>query len=75
MPIDTPPHIAESMEDEAAGRVMPARQVVEAAKQQQAREESHAAIQRGIDDMEAGRYRPWEEVKAELDAKFGFGQP
>ena len=31
------------------------------------------AIKEGIADMEAGRYRPWEEVKAELDAKFGFG--
>lgn len=33
-----------------------------------------AAIQEGIDDFEAGRVRPWEEVKAELDAKFGFGK-
>ncbi len=33
-----------------------------------------AAIQEGVDDMEAGRYRPWEEVKAELDAKYGFGK-
>ncbi|HEX6961339.1 MAG TPA: type II toxin-antitoxin system ParD family antitoxin [Lacipirellula sp.] len=36
-------------------------------------EQDVAAIQEGIDDMEAGRYRPWEDVKAELDAKFGFG--
>jgi Arc/MetJ-type ribon-helix-helix transcriptional regulator len=33
-----------------------------------------AAIQEGVDDMEAERYRPWEEVKAELDAKYGFGK-
>ena len=58
MPIDARPRIAEGMDDEAAGRVTPARQVVEAAKQRQAREESRAAIQRGIDDLEAGRFRP-----------------
>jgi predicted transcriptional regulator len=32
------------------------------------------AIKEGIADMEAGRVRPWEDVKAELDAKFGFGK-
>lgn len=32
-----------------------------------------AAIQQGIDDYAAGRVRPWKEVKAELDAKHGFG--
>ena len=41
----------------------------------QQRELDLAAIQEGIDDFEAGRYRPWEEVKAELDAKYGFGKP
>ena len=38
-------------------------------------EQDVAAIQEGIDDMEAGRYRPWEEVKAELRTKFGSGNP
>jgi predicted transcriptional regulator len=33
-----------------------------------------AAIQEGIDDMEAGRYRPLEEVDAEIRAKFRFGK-
>jgi predicted transcriptional regulator len=37
-------------------------------------EQDVAAIQEGVDDMEAGRYRPWEDVKAELDAKYGFGK-
>jgi antitoxin ParD1/3/4 len=32
--------------------------------------ENVAAIQEGIDDMEAGRVRPWPEVKAELRAKY-----
>ena len=31
-----------------------------------------AAIQEGIDDMEAGRGRPWEEVAAEIRKEFGF---
>ena len=34
--------------------------------------ENVAAIQEGVDDLEAGRYRPWEEVDAELRKKFGF---
>jgi predicted transcriptional regulator len=36
------------------------------------RQANIAAIQAGIDDMEAGRMRPWEEVDAEIRAKFGF---
>lgn len=38
------------------------------------RERNVAEIQRGVDDVEAGRCRPWEEVKADLDAKYGFGK-
>lgn len=33
-------------------------------------EEYHAYIQEGLDDIEAGRTRPWEEVEAELRAKY-----
>lgn len=36
------------------------------------REEEIAAIQAGIDEMEAGRGRPWEEVDADIRAKLGF---
>ena len=36
------------------------------------RDEDLAAIQAGIDDMNAGRVRPWEEVKAEIQTKHGF---
>lgn len=36
------------------------------------REKDLQAIREGIADMEAGRYRPWEEVKTELREKFGF---
>jgi predicted transcriptional regulator len=33
--------------------------------------EFREAVQRGLDDIAAGRTRPWTEVKAELRAKFG----
>lgn len=32
------------------------------------------AIQRGLEDVRAGRVRPAEEVFAELDAKYGFSR-
>ena len=32
------------------------------------------AIQEGLDDMEAGRFRPLEQVDAEIRAKYGFPQ-
>ena len=33
-----------------------------------------AAIQAGIDDMEAGRVRPFEDVDAEIRDDFGFSK-
>lgn len=33
------------------------------------RDEEVAAIQEGIDDMEAGRVVPWEQVKAKLQSR------
>jgi predicted transcriptional regulator len=39
------------------------------------RQANIAAIQAGIDDMEAGRMRPWEEVKKELRAQLGIKRP
>ncbi|RIK88325.1 MAG: type II toxin-antitoxin system ParD family antitoxin [Planctomycetota bacterium] len=35
------------------------------------RERDLASLQEGIADAEAGRIRPWKEVKAELRAKYG----
>jgi Arc/MetJ-type ribon-helix-helix transcriptional regulator len=32
------------------------------------------AIQEGLDDMEAGRFRPLEQADAELREKYGFAQ-
>jgi predicted transcriptional regulator len=32
----------------------------------------HAAIQEGLADLKAGRYRPADEVSAEIRAKYGF---
>ena len=36
------------------------------------RDEEMAAIQAGIDDMEAGRFRPFEEVDTEIRRRLGF---
>jgi Arc/MetJ-type ribon-helix-helix transcriptional regulator len=33
-----------------------------------------AAIQAGLDDMEAGSFRPFEEADAEIRRRFGFSQ-
>ena len=33
--------------------------------------EYRAFVQEGIDDFKAGRFRDWEEVEADLRAKFG----
>jgi len=38
------------------------------------REEDHAAIQAGIDDMEAGRVLPFEEVDRRIREKLGMPQ-
>ena len=35
-------------------------------------EESVSMIKEGIADLEAGRYRPFEEVDAEIRQRFGF---
>jgi predicted transcriptional regulator len=36
------------------------------------RDAERVAIQEGIDDMNAGRMQPWEEVDAEIRREFGF---
>jgi predicted transcriptional regulator len=37
--------------------------------------ENVAAIQEGVDDFEAGRYRTLEEVDVEMRKKYGLGKP
>jgi antitoxin ParD1/3/4 len=55
----------------ANGRYTTAEDVLREAVAKLTREESIAAINAGIADLEAGRYRPWEEVKAEFEARPG----
>lgn len=35
-------------------------------------EETQSSLKRGIAELDRGESRPWEEVKAELKAKFGI---
>ena len=37
------------------------------------RDEEMAAVRAGVDDMEAGHIRPFEEADAEIRKRFGFG--
>jgi len=46
----------------------------EAMRALESRDQEIAAIQAGIDDMEAGRVRPFEEVDAEIRERFGFSK-
>lgn len=39
------------------------------------REEVKLALAEAMEDIQAGRYRPAEDVSAELRAKYGFSQP
>jgi len=39
------------------------------------RQENHAAIQAGIDDMEAGRVMPLEAADRQIREELGFGPP
>jgi Arc/MetJ-type ribon-helix-helix transcriptional regulator len=39
----------------------------------QRRDEEMAAVRAGVDDMEAGRVRPFEATDAEIRKQFGFG--
>ena len=76
MSLQVPPDVESSVRDfMAKGRFADEGEVLRKAMAALKRHELDlAAIQEGIDDFEAGRVRPWEEVKAELDAKFGFGK-
>ncbi len=37
--------------------------------------EEIAAIRAGVDDMEAGRLRPFDDVDSDIRRRFGFGVP
>jgi len=56
----------------AGGRYENEVDVVRVALASLKRDEDLAAIQKGIEDMNAGRVRPWTEVKAKIESKHGF---
>lgn len=59
----------------ASGDHPSAEEVVRSAVSALERERSEiAAMQEGLDDVEAGRVRPLAEVDAEIRAQFGIGQ-
>jgi predicted transcriptional regulator len=73
MTIELPPAVAEDVEllmyfEKYDSPLSVIRDVLSALR----REKDLQAIQEGIADYEAGRYRPWKEVDAELRAKYGM---
>jgi predicted transcriptional regulator len=74
MPLQLPPGLASTVQEFlATGHYKNEEEVLqEALSALHQREDDLAAITEGIEDEAAGKMRPWEEVKAELDAKYGF---
>jgi predicted transcriptional regulator len=75
MTIDLPPAVAQDIEllmhyEKYQSPLAVIRDALAALR----REKDLQGIREGIADMEAGRFRPWEEVDAEIRAKFGFGK-
>jgi predicted transcriptional regulator len=56
----------------AGGRYKDGEEVLREALAALQSRENVAFIQEGVDDLEAGRHRPWEEVDAEIRKRFGF---
>ena len=56
----------------ANGRFTTEEDVLREAVAKLARDEDIAAIREGIADLEAGRYRPLDEIDPEIRKKFGF---
>ena len=76
MPYQFPPDVEKVVKEEmATGHYATEDELLRAAMYALRRHnEEVAAIQAGIDDMEAGRSRPFEEADAHFRAKFGFAK-
>jgi putative addiction module CopG family antidote len=76
MPYDLPADLRHEIEERmASGQYASEEDVLrEAMRALKSRDEEIAAIQAGIDDMEGGRLRPFEEVDAEIRRDFGFSK-
>jgi antitoxin ParD1/3/4 len=73
MPLQLTPELASTVEGFlASGRYKSEEEVLKEALSALDYRQNVAAIAEGIADMEAGRYRPFEEVDAEIRKKFGF---
>jgi len=74
MPYDLPPDVQDQIREHiATGLYSSEDDVLRAALRALAfRRDELAAVQAGIDDMEAGRLSPFEEVDADIRRQFGF---
>jgi len=76
MQYEVPPDVDQQIRQHVAtGQYASEAEVLrEAMRALESRDQEIAAIQAGIDDMEAGRIRPFEEVDADIRQRFGFSK-
>jgi Arc/MetJ-type ribon-helix-helix transcriptional regulator len=73
MSLQLPPELAATVKSLlVGGRYKDSEEVLREALAALQYKDNVAFIQEGVDDMEAGRHRPWKEVDAEIRKKFGF---
>ncbi|WP_428307420.1 ribbon-helix-helix domain-containing protein [Lacipirellula sp.] len=76
MSLQLPPELQSAMQPFlVAGRYTDETELLRDALAALSREREVAEIQLGLDDVAAGRYRPFEEIDAEIRKKFGFKGP